>query len=140
LIIEQSNIKNYIPQREPFIMIDNLLSATNDNYKSNFLIRSDNIFLRENKLEPYGLIENIAQTCAAGLAASMKSPANKSMDGFLASISRLEAHSWISVNDTVQTEIIKKFEFDNMYAFEGICYCDNELILKCEMKIVRVKK
>ena len=43
--VVKSEIKSYIPHREPFIMIDNLLDIQGDTYYSDFTIEKDNLFL-----------------------------------------------------------------------------------------------
>ena len=68
MIIRKENIGSFIPHHPPFIMIDNLIHATQNFYESDFMVLDDNIFLEEGTLREFALIENIAQTCAAGLA------------------------------------------------------------------------
>ena len=62
----KENIKFLIPHREPFIMIDNLTDVSPTKFESIFFVCSDNIFVRNEILQEPALIENIAQTCAAG--------------------------------------------------------------------------
>ena len=64
--VNKENIKNYIPQREPFIMIDSLVDASEFGFKSEFIIASTNLFLENGVLSESSLVENVAQTCAAG--------------------------------------------------------------------------
>ena len=45
--IKKSDITKYIPHREPFIMIDNLVNATSDQFESDFVIDASNIFLKD---------------------------------------------------------------------------------------------
>ncbi len=54
-----------IPQRPPFVMVDTLVTAGENNARTKLKIRSDNIFVKENQLTEPALIENIAQTAAA---------------------------------------------------------------------------
>ena len=62
---EDIDILTLLPQRPPFIMIDKLLSCDKIITKTRFLVRKDNIFIEQGRLTSSGLIENIAQTCAA---------------------------------------------------------------------------
>lgn len=64
---ELSNIDiiELIPQRYPFIMIDRLTYFDPIVTTSKFKVCYDNIFLDEGHFSATGLIENIAQTCAA---------------------------------------------------------------------------
>ena len=58
-------ITNLIPQRSPFIMVDRVLSCDMTDAVTEFVVREDNIFLDQMTLAPTGIIENIAQSCAA---------------------------------------------------------------------------
>ena len=54
-----------LPQRPPFIMIDKLVHCDSTSSKAIFTVREDNLFCNNGMMEETGLIENIAQTCAA---------------------------------------------------------------------------
>ena len=58
-------ITSLIPQRPPFVMVDRVLSCDMTDAVTEFLVREDNIFLDDQKLSPAGMIENMAQSCAA---------------------------------------------------------------------------
>ncbi len=58
-------ITSLIPQRHPFVMVDKVLSCDNTEAVTSLLVREDNIFLDNGKLSPAGIIENMAQSCAA---------------------------------------------------------------------------
>ena len=75
--ISRAEIENYIPQREPFIMIDNLAAATPEKFETNFLVLPGNIFVENGVLREFALIENIAQSSSAGLAITKLYSGNK---------------------------------------------------------------
>lgn len=54
-----------IPQRPPFVMVDRVLSCDKTDAVTQFAVRQDNIFLDDMKLSAAGIIENMAQSCAA---------------------------------------------------------------------------
>ncbi len=58
-------ITRLIPQRSPFVMVDRVLSCDMTDAVTEFVVREDNIFLDDMTLAPTGIIENIAQSCAA---------------------------------------------------------------------------
>ena len=58
-------ITDLIPQRPPFVMVDRVLSCNPADAVIEFTVREDNIFLDDNLLAPAGMIENMAQACAA---------------------------------------------------------------------------
>ena len=59
------NVLHLLPQRPPFIMVDKLTYCDPKHAKTVFLVRADNIFCHDGVMEEAGLVENIAQTCAA---------------------------------------------------------------------------
>ena len=61
------NVLELLPQRPPFVMVDHLTDYSETQSSCCLLVRPDNIFLENGCLAPAGLIEHIAQTCAARL-------------------------------------------------------------------------
>jgi len=58
-------IIDLIPQRAPFLMVDRLLSCDFTDAMTEFTVRGDNILVEGEQLSPAGLMENMAQSCAA---------------------------------------------------------------------------
>ena len=63
-----------IPQRNPFVMVDKLLSATETTAHTSFEIKAGNILLNNGFFSEAGLVENIAQTAAAHAGSEVKHP------------------------------------------------------------------
>ena len=61
------DILELLPQRPPFVMVDHLTDYSETQSTCCLLVRNDNVFLEKGCLAPEGLIEHIAQTCAARL-------------------------------------------------------------------------
>ena len=59
------NVLDLLPQRPPFIMVDKLTHFEPKSAKTVFTVRADNMFCVDGVMEESGLVENIAQTCAA---------------------------------------------------------------------------
>jgi len=58
-------IVKLIPQRSPMIMVDKMLSCDENNAVAEFTIRQDNILLGDKSFSAPGIVENMAQSCAA---------------------------------------------------------------------------
>jgi len=58
-------IADLIPQRPPFVMVDRVVSCDKTDAVTELTIREDNVFLDEQVFSPAGIIENMAQACAA---------------------------------------------------------------------------
>ena len=138
MLVDKKAIKNFIPQREPFIMIDNLLSANDTNFTSTFEIIPENIFLSKGILSEAALVENIAQTCAAGFGyLGTQSGESESRLGFIGAVSKLEVLGESKVNDCIDTTVTVLSRFENIYLIEGVATSGGAELLRCQMKIVR---
>lgn len=136
MIISKEKIESFIPQRAPFVMIDNLIKATPGRFEADFLVQPDNIFLENGVLREFALIENIAQSSSAGLAITKMSPGNKTAGGFIGAISKLKLYDLPKVNDTIYTIVNLIAQLENMFMLKGETYVNGEKLLECELKLV----
>ena len=61
------DLHTVLPQQEPFVMVGSLIAFDTGSSVTETLIREDNIFVDNGHFSASGLMENIAQTCAARL-------------------------------------------------------------------------
>ena len=134
--ISKTQIEKFIPQRAPFIMIDNLIDATEDRFETNFRVRSDNIFLEGNELREFGLIENIAQSSAAGIAFLNRTAKRKPVDGFIGGISKVIVHHLPMVDDDIHTIIHPLNQLGNMFLLRGENFANGKMLMECKIKLV----
>ncbi len=134
--ISKEIITSFIPQKQPFVMIDNLLEAAMTGFESDFLVRKDNIFVENNELMEPGLIENIAQTCAAGFGFLQHEREEEPKIGFIGAITKLLVHSLPQINSLIHTNIAVIHQFENVFLVKGENFCGSNILLECEMKIV----
>lgn len=134
MIITKEKIEEHIPQRAPFIMIDNLIEASATLFKSDFKIKPGNIFLESGYLREFALIENIAQTASAGLTLTQNTGSGKP-GGYLGGISKLKLYELPKLNDTIYTEVNLMVQFENMFLVKGINYLGGKILMVCEMKL-----
>ena len=133
--ISKAEIESYIPQRRPFIMVDNLTNATPGKFETNFLVLPGNIFIEEGMLREFALIENIAQSGAAGLAITQKYSGKKPAEGFIGAISKLKLFDLPKVHDTIYTIVNLMAQFENMFLLRGENYLNGKKLLECEIKL-----
>lgn len=129
------NILQYVPQRAPFLMIDDLIDSDDKKTSTSFFIREDNLLVQDGRFSEAGLIENIAQTAAAraGVNAARK---NKPVAvGYIAAVQNLEVFTLPSVNTTIDTEITAENEILNVLLISGKATCNGEILATCNMKI-----
>ena len=130
------NINDLIPQKFPFVMIDQLDDSDETSTRCSFTIRDENIFTVDSAFREAGLIENIAQTAAArvGFIAMME---KKDVPvGFIGAVKNLEINDLPKTGETIVTEIkITNTVFDVTIISGTVCLGD-KIIAQCEMKIV----
>ncbi len=136
MLLNKENITEIIPQKAPFVMIDNLISADEHGFKSSFQVRNDNIFFKDEKLQEPALIENIAQTVAAGFGYVDRQAGGEPKLGFIGAISKLKVHALPTLNSEITTIVKHLYQFENVYLVKGENFCKNQLLVECEMKIV----
>ena len=137
MLIEKENITRFIPQRSPFVMIDNLISANEIGFESSFEIVDANIFLENEVLSESALVENIAQTCAAGFGYinSLKGEGEGQL-GFIGAVSRLTVENLPNNGATISTKVEILNTFDNIHLIQGSAFANDQKLIECQMKIV----
>ncbi len=130
-----ADILQLIPQRHPFVMIDALLFADDNTTQTSFTISDENIFCDDNTFSEAGLLENIAQTAAAGAGFNAKQKNNKAEAGYIASVKNFEVLFLPKLKDELITEVVITNHLMNVTFITGKILCNNQLIARCEMKI-----
>jgi len=129
------NILSLIPQKPPFVMIDQLQYSDETISRSSFRITAENIFTINGQFAEAGLLENIAQTAAArtGYISRLE---NKPVGiGYIGSVKNLEIFALPQTNDELLTEIKIEDKVFNVSVISGKVWCNDKLIAQCEMKV-----
>jgi predicted hotdog family 3-hydroxylacyl-ACP dehydratase len=129
------DILSIIPQRQPFVMIDFLLYDNARLTRTAFRPAADNIFVDKDVFTEPGLIENMAQTAAAGAGYKSLAEGKPVQGGYIGAIKNLEIYALPKVNEELVTEINIENQVFNVMLVSGKIWCDNILIAQCEMKI-----
>ncbi|MDP4132015.1 MAG: hypothetical protein Q8939_17795 [Bacteroidota bacterium] len=58
-------VRDFIPQREPFVMVDKLIYADEKTSRTTLRIREGNIFAATGSFSTAGMVEAMAQSAAA---------------------------------------------------------------------------
>jgi predicted hotdog family 3-hydroxylacyl-ACP dehydratase len=135
MTVNAENITSLIPQRAPFVMIDNLLHDDEVRTNTNFTIRAENIFMSGKYLSAAALVENIAQTAAAGAGYKAISQDSPVLVGFIGAIKNLEIGELPEVGDVLETETKLVNTVFNVSIVEGVVTCNGRKLASCEMKI-----
>ncbi len=128
-------VTSLIPQRHPFVMIDTLVNAGEQDCSSRFLISSDNIMVEGNEFTAGGLVENIAQTAAAraGYLAIEENQAVRT--GFIGAVNNLQIYRLPVVDEVLETDIKIENQIFDVTLISGRVSCKGSIVAQCEMKI-----
>ena len=128
-------VTQYIPQRPPIVMIDQVLAADETKATTSFFLSEENIFVEEGVLKEPGLIENIAQTAAAQVGFLCKQKEIPVPIGYIAAIRHLDISTLPPVGSTLTTTIIRKNQIMDIILIEGTTRLDNRVVCSCEMRV-----
>lgn len=135
--VAAENITQVIPQRPPFVMIGALENATEDTFETTTLLLETNIFNKAGVIQEPALIENIAQTCAAGFGYMDSKSGQPPKVGFIGALTKMTIHSLPSANTMIRTRVVVTHQLDNIYLMKGENQTeDGEPLVQCEIKIV----
>jgi len=130
------DVTDLIPQKFPFVMIDQLEYSADAITISSLVVRESNLFVEGGFLREPGLIENIAQTAAAraGYAASLQN--DRTPLGFIGAIKDLEIYELPAIGAKLETEIKFVNQIFDVAIIFGTVRCAEKVMCQCEMKIV----
>lgn len=136
MLADIDKVKELIPQKTPFVMVDELLLFTTDNLKSRFKIRDENLFVENNQFVESGIIENMAQTVALHTGYQFFLISKEAPIGYLGSIKNVEIHRLPTTGESIETSIEIIQEFMGVTLVDVVVYCKGEIIAKSQMKTV----
>ena len=129
------DIQTLIPQKAPFIMVDALLSCDIDSTQTTFKVVEGNVMLNGDEFTEGGLMENMAQTAAAG-AGYMAIQENKPVDvGYIGAVKNFEVFDLPKLNDELLTEVKIKDQVFDMTIIAATVRRSGTVVAQCEMNI-----
>ncbi|MCK5677388.1 MAG: hypothetical protein KAH72_02805 [Flavobacteriaceae bacterium] len=129
-------VKELIPQKAPFVMVDELLFFTQENLKSRFKISSSNLFVENNHLVESGIIEHMAQSVALHTGYQFFLQNKIAPTGYIGSIKNVVINRLPETGESLETivDIIQEFMGVTLVNIE--VFCKGEIIAKSQMKTV----
>lgn len=135
MLVSPQNIFSVIPQGRPFVMIDKLVTCDDIKTVTTLLITMENVLVCDGQLSEAGIIENIAQTAAAGAGYMAKSNGVQITIGYIGAIKNLEIIALPNVGDIINTEVAITSKIFDVTVVSGMVECKGLVLAKCEMKI-----
>lgn len=135
MLVSKEQILSLLPQRPPIVMIDELLYIDETTTRCSFTVLSSNIFAENGVFGEPGLVENIAQTAAAGVGYRAGKTKDPVPVGYIGAIKDLQIFNLPRIGDTIITEVCVVSKVFDVTLINGKILCNNEIAATCEMKI-----
>jgi 3-hydroxyacyl-[acyl-carrier-protein] dehydratase len=135
MLANRTDILQYIPQRKPIVMVNELLDANDDHIVTQLAIEPDNVFLTSGYLAEPGMVENIAQTAAVHVGYQCTLKKLPIPIGFIAAVKDLKIKALPKVNSTITTSVKVVNKVLDITVVHGKVEQEGELLCSCEMRI-----
>ena len=138
------DISHFLPHKEPFLMVDRVISIDHDHVATIFQIQEDCILVKNNVFIEVGMIENAAQTCSAILGRSYfdqddKEGKKTKLIGFISALKKVNIHSCPEAGTMIRSEasIVSRFEAEDYKISSMTCaiYQGEKELLSCEINL-----
>ena len=134
--LREIDVHELLPQQEPFVMINRLVLFDSVRTVSETDIVASNIFVENGRFSPSGMIENIAQTCAARIGYVNKYIMKEGIKiGFIGAVRNMDIIDTPRVGNMITTIVDVKEEVFGMTLATAMIKCNDEIIATTEIKI-----
>ena len=139
--VQGIDIHTLLPQQEPFVMIDRLLHFDMKAVATSFGIRQDNMFVGQDTFPACGMLETIAQTCAARIGYINKNILGKGIQpGVIGAIRNTEILGLPKVGDSITTEVVIQEEALGMSLAKATVRLRENILATTEIKIAIIEE
>jgi predicted hotdog family 3-hydroxylacyl-ACP dehydratase len=129
------NAADLIPQRTPFVFIDNLVYIDDNTSHGSFKIPAENIFVKSGVYSASGMVESMAQTAAAGTGYLSRKNNKRVPIGYIGAVQKLEVFDWPPANAEITMEINLLTNIMQVSLVSGLVKYQGRIVASCEMKI-----
>ena len=134
----KQDILDYIPQRPPFVFVDELLSASQEEVRTAFCIPENNPLVINGILPLAGLMEHAAQTCAVRAGWIQNSRKQTIRIGYIGAIKQMQATRLPHAGERLETEAKIVQEVANISLLECTTFVGDEQICQTTIKLALV--
>jgi 3-hydroxymyristoyl/3-hydroxydecanoyl-(acyl carrier protein) dehydratase len=134
-------IKTFIPQREPFLMVDKLFSATENYVETGLTVKEDNILVSEDgRFSESGVIEHIAQSAACFAGYNDWINKRPIVLGYIAEIKKFNLEFPVCQGDELKSALKVVSSAMNVTLMDAEVLCNGKKAASCKIKIFMDKK
>lgn len=130
------DIHELLPQQEPFVMIGCLTLIDEVRTVTETVISPQNIFVDDGQFSASGLIENIAQSCAARIGFVNKYILHNGIQiGVIGAVKNFQVVSLPKAGQTINTTVDTVSEVFGMTLAKATVTCEGEVLATTDIKI-----
>lgn len=134
--LKSIDIHTLLPQQEPFVMISELTHYDDAQVKTRMHVTDENIFSVNGQFATAGMIENIAQTCAARIGYVNKYILKKGIQiGVIAAVRDLKVLGHPHAGSTIDTTLSIVAEVMDMTLAEAKIEEDGKVLATSQVKL-----
>lgn len=143
--IENKNFKDFLPHREPMLMVKDLLYIDDESVSSGLPILESCIFIENGKLSAAGLLENAAQTSTAIVGQGFfleddLTGESNNLIGYINAIRKVEVFQLPKIGEYITTKasLISRLDTDSMCICSINCstFIKEKLIVDCTFNFI----
>jgi 3-hydroxyacyl-[acyl-carrier-protein] dehydratase len=135
MLASRNEILQYIPQREPIIMVHELMDAGDDYVVTQLMIEPGNVFVSSGFFAEPGLVENIAQTAAVHVGYQCAKKNIPIPIGYIAAVKDLKIEGLPPQNTLITTSVKVINKVLDITVVQGKVEQNGMLLCSCEMRI-----
>lgn len=128
-------IKQIIPQRPPFLMVDRVVCCDENDADIEFLVAPENVLAEDNALSAPGVIENMAQSCAAFMGCGCLLRGVPITIGYIGEIRNALISRLPQCGRTIRTHVHVVSEFLNLIMADVKVTEDDDIIATARIKV-----
>lgn len=134
--IRSIDVHTVLPQQEPFVMIGTMIHFELMTSTTETEIKESNIFVTDGQFSAAGMMENIAQTCAARVGFYNKYILKKEVQvGFIGAIRNYVVNELPKVGSTIVTKVDILEEIFGMTLATAEIKCEDRVVATAEIKL-----
>lgn len=130
------DVHTLLPQQEPFVMVGSLTQFDGTTTATETLVRPDNLFVDDGALRTTGMIENIAQTCAARIGYYNKYILKAGVQiGVIGAVRKMKVSGHPHVGQQFRTNVTVVEELLGMTLANAEITCEGKTLATAQIKL-----
>jgi predicted hotdog family 3-hydroxylacyl-ACP dehydratase len=128
-------ILTLIPQRPPFVLVDEFHFTDEEHSYSRYLVKEDHVLMENGVLTEGGLVEHIAQTAAARIGYIHQVESKPVPIGYIGAVQDLNVYYLPQAGESLQTSVTVEHQVFNATQVRGKVMSGDKLVAQCALKI-----